>query len=144
MVGSDPVDGLERELSVLLRRARGSWAQMAREVHPELEPAAYGLLLRLEEVGGARLTDLSTYFGVGKPTVSRQVRLLERLGLVQRHADANDGRAQELQLTEDGLRRVREVRQARRKQFRTLLASWDQAEVEDLGWLLRRFNEVLS
>lgn len=139
----DPVEALERELSVLLRRARGSWAQVAREVHPELEPAAYGLMLRLEEVGSARLTDLAVYYGVGKPTVSRQVQLMERLGLVERRADPGDGRAQELLLTPQGLRRVQAVRAARRDQFRALLRTWDAHDVEALGSLLHRFNDVL-
>ena len=39
---------LERELTVFLRRARSSSGEMAREVHPDLESAAYGLLVRLE------------------------------------------------------------------------------------------------
>lgn len=42
---------LERELAVFLRRARASSGEMAREVHPDLEPAAYGLLVRLDEAG---------------------------------------------------------------------------------------------
>ncbi|MYT08388.1 MarR family transcriptional regulator, partial [Streptomyces sp. SID5470] len=37
---------LERELTVLLRRARANQGEMAREVHPDLESAAYGLLVR--------------------------------------------------------------------------------------------------
>ena len=42
---------LERELTVFLRRARANSGEMAREVHPDLESAAYGLLVRLEECG---------------------------------------------------------------------------------------------
>lgn len=40
---------VERELAVFLRRARASSGEMARQVHPDLEPAAYGLLVRLED-----------------------------------------------------------------------------------------------
>ncbi|CAM5715813.1 hypothetical protein SVIOM342S_05110 [Streptomyces violaceorubidus] len=41
---------------------------MAREVHPDLESSAYGLLVRLGECGGQRATDLAAYIGVGKAT----------------------------------------------------------------------------
>ncbi|MZD09747.1 MarR family transcriptional regulator, partial [Streptomyces sp. SID5785] len=54
---------LERELTYFLRRARSSSGEMAREVHPDLEPAAYGLLARLEECGAQRATDLAGYIG---------------------------------------------------------------------------------
>jgi DNA-binding MarR family transcriptional regulator len=140
----DPVEHLERELAVLLRRARGRWAQLAREVHPDLEPAAYGLLLRIADAGSARMTDLSTYFGVGKPTISRQVQLLEGLGLVARSADATDGRAQALALTPEGLARVRRVREARGAQVRTMLETWPATDIATLATLLSRFNELME
>src|SRR5690242_2685287 len=73
---------LELELAVFLRRARANSGEMAREVHPELEAAAYGLFVRLESAGRQRATDLAAYFGVGKATMSRQLRALEGLGLV--------------------------------------------------------------
>ncbi|CAM5641705.1 hypothetical protein SCYAM73S_01052 [Streptomyces cyaneofuscatus] len=84
---------LERELTVFLRRARASPGEMAREVHPDLEPAAYGLLVRLEYGGRQRATELAAYFGVGKATMTRQLRALENLGLVAREPDPADGRA---------------------------------------------------
>lgn len=84
---------LERELAVFLRRARASSGELAREVHPDLEPAAYGLLVRLADAGAQRATDLAGYFGVGKATMSRQLHALEKLGLVAREPDPADGRA---------------------------------------------------
>ena len=72
---------LERELTVFLRRARANQGEMAREVHPDLESAAYGLLVRLDECGRQRATSLAAYIGVGKATMSRQLRALEELGL---------------------------------------------------------------
>ena len=96
----DPYQVVEHELARLLRRVRSLTRVMAQEVHPDLDPTAYGLLIRLEEVGHARLTDLAAYFGVGKPTLSRQLAYLARLGLVRGRADPADGRATRLELTE--------------------------------------------
>ncbi|MFF3320690.1 MarR family winged helix-turn-helix transcriptional regulator [Streptomyces sp. NPDC002889] len=131
---------LERELAVFLRRARASSGEMAREVHPELEPAAYGLLARLEEAGQQRATELAGYFGVGKATMSRQLRALEDLGLVTREPDPADGRASLVRLTDEGVTRFRHVRDARRDRYMSKLAGWDRAEVAELARLLHQLN----
>ncbi|MBW1603057.1 MarR family transcriptional regulator [Streptomyces sp. JJ66] len=131
---------LERELSVFLRRARASSAEFARAVHPDLEPAAYGIMLRLEETGPRRATELASYFGVGKATMSRQLRALEALGLLARTPDPADGRASLVALTEEGQARFATVRGARRKRYVRKLATWDRAEIAELARLLHRFN----
>lgn len=59
--GADPsVDALGRELTVLFRRARAASGELARAVHPDLEPAAYGLLVRLQEAEPERATGLAS------------------------------------------------------------------------------------
>ncbi|MGW2300235.1 MarR family winged helix-turn-helix transcriptional regulator [Streptomyces sp. NPDC001809] len=131
---------LERELAVFLRRARAQSGEMAREVHPELEPAAYGLFVRLDDAGPQRATELAGYFGVGKATMSRQLRALEDLGLVARDPDPADGRASLVRLTEEGRDRFRSVRDARRERYVHKLADWDRAEVAELARLLNHFN----
>ncbi|MFI8002421.1 MarR family transcriptional regulator [Streptomyces sp. NBC_00178] len=145
MSGTSAVDheflALERELAVFLRRARASSGEMAREVHPDLESAAYGLLVRLESTGRQRATELAAYFGVGKATMSRQLRALEVLGLVAREADPADARASLVHLTDEGLARFRTVRDARRGRYARKLAGWDRAEVAELARLLHHLNE---
>ncbi|GGZ57524.1 MarR family transcriptional regulator [Streptomyces subrutilus] len=131
---------LERELSVFLRRARASSGEMARALHPELEPAAYGLLTRLEAAGHQRATELAAYFGVGKATMSRQLRALEELGLVAREPDPADGRAFLVGLTDEGRHRFLRVRDARREQYMRKLADWDRGEVAELARLLNQLN----
>ncbi|WP_418959093.1 MarR family winged helix-turn-helix transcriptional regulator [Streptomyces tritici] len=131
---------LERELSVFLRRARASSGEMAREVHPELEPAAYGLLVRLDEAGPQRATELAAYIGVGKATMSRQLRALDDLGLIARDPDPADGRAWLVRLTDEGRARFRSVRDARRERYVRKLADWDRGEVAELARLLHQLN----
>ncbi|MCN9240078.1 MarR family transcriptional regulator [Streptomyces sp. RY43-2] len=135
---------LERELTVFLRRARASQGEMAREVHPDLESAAYGLLVRLDECGGQRATDLAAYVGVGKATMSRQLRALEELGLVAREPDPADGRAWLVHLTEEGSDRVGSVREARRARYVRQLSDWDRHEVAELARLIRQLNLVME
>jgi DNA-binding MarR family transcriptional regulator len=135
---------LERELTFLLRRARANQGEMAREVHPDLESAAYGLLVRLDEYGRQRATELAAYIGVGKATMSRQLRALEDLGLIAREPDPADGRAWLVDLTDEGRRRVTHVREARRARYVTQLSHWDRQEVAELARLLHQLNGVIG
>ncbi|MFG2353784.1 MarR family winged helix-turn-helix transcriptional regulator [Streptomyces sp. NPDC048521] len=135
---------LERELTVLLRRARANQGEMARAVHPDLESSAYGLLIRLDELGGQRATELAAYIGVGKATMSRQLRALEDLGLITRQPDPADGRAWLVTLTDEGRGRVGKVREARRARYVSQLAHWDRHEVSELARLLHELNGVME
>jgi DNA-binding MarR family transcriptional regulator len=135
-------DALERELTVLFRRARAASGELARAVHPELEPAAYGLLVRLQETEPERATELAGYFGVGKATMSRQLRALEDLGLVTREPDPADGRAFLMRLTQEGRDRFSRVRTARRERYLRQLTDWDRGEVAELARLLAQLNKA--
>ncbi|MFD4986784.1 MarR family winged helix-turn-helix transcriptional regulator [Streptomyces sp. NPDC058374] len=135
---------LERELSLLFRRARAGQAELARAVHPQLEPAAYGLLVRLIEGGPQRATDLAAYMGVGKATISRQLGGLEELGLIDRAVDPGDRRASLLRVTPLGAERVAAVSAARRGVYVRRLADWDRRDVGELARLLRQLNGVLT
>ena len=57
---------LERELGLLLRRAQASSAAISRDVHPDLEPAAYSLLALIAASPGVRASDLAMTIGVGR------------------------------------------------------------------------------
>ena len=135
------IDTLEQALSVLWRRARSNSYKVAREVHPDMEPAAYGLLVLLQKQQDMRLTDIAASIGIGKPSVSRQIVMLENLGLVQKHADPLDGRAQTISLTPAGAQALTKTQCARKELFRTLLEGWDAAELEQLGSLLTKLND---
>ncbi|MDN3481654.1 MarR family winged helix-turn-helix transcriptional regulator [Arthrobacter sp. APC 3897] len=134
------IDTLEQALSVLWRRARSNSYKVARQVHPDMEPAAYGLLVLLQKQQDMRLTDIAASIGIGKPSVSRQIVMLESLGLVQKHADPLDGRAQSISLTAAGSQALAKTQSARKELFRTLLEDWDDGELEQLGSLLTKLN----
>jgi len=143
-VSEEGFSDLERELVVLVRRARATAGALAREIHPDLEPTTYALLVRISDSGTARATDLAAYFGVDKAAVSRQVTTLERLGFLARQRDAQDARAHRLALTDAGAERLEQVRAARRERVRRQLSSWDPAEVQQFAELLARFNATVD
>jgi DNA-binding MarR family transcriptional regulator len=134
------IDSLEQQLSMLWRRARANSHRVAREVHPDMEPAAYGLLTVLQRENSMRLTDLAASIGVGKPSVSRQVAMLEQLGLVSKETDPSDGRAQSISLTELGLQKLKSAQSARRSAFVSQLEDWSVRDLNSLAGLLDRLN----
>ncbi|NKX50553.1 MarR family transcriptional regulator [Arthrobacter deserti] len=138
------IDSLERQLSVLWRGARANSHRVARQVHPDMEPAAYGLLAILQREESMRLTDLAANIGVGKPSVSRQVAMLEQLGLVHKQADPVDGRAQSISLTQAGRERLTAAQLARKNAFRQRLGDWPVQDLDALAALLDRLNQAYA
>ena len=141
---TDPNARVERELGLLLRRAHASSTAVAARVHPDLDAAAYPLLVRIANAPGVRSSELADHVGVGRATISRQVRRLEDLGLVSRRPDPEDSRGQLLELTAEGARRLGEAQAARRAWLRAALSSWDEEEVAGLATALERLNLTLD
>lgn len=135
---------LERELGLLLRRAHASSAALARDVHPDLEPSAYVLLGHIEATPGVRASELASFIGVGRGTISRQLARLGAIGLVSRRPDPDDFRGQLLDLTDEGRRRLSSARAARREFLHRALAGWSAQEVDALAEQLDRLNSALT
>lgn len=134
------VQNVEHQISLFWRRARAISNQLSRQVHPDMEPAAYGLLAVIRREGPIRLTDLAMNIGVGKPSVSRQIAFLESLGLVSKEADPLDGRAQAIRLTPKGEEKMHQVQDARRQVFRERLGEWPVEDLQELARYMAKLN----
>ena len=95
--------GLKRAYHGSLRVTRRALARLG------LTAARFDLLYILDKVGagGMAQREMQRALGVAAPTVSRMLRSLEELGLVEREAMIDDYRRNWLDLTEEGRRRVR-------------------------------------
>ena len=133
---------LEREIALLLRRARMISQRLSGELHPDLDGSAYALLALLQDLGPLRAGELVARLGQDKSTVSRQVAKLVELGLVARSADPDDGRAQTLAPSAEGSARFTRIRAARRARWEADLADWPDDDVATLGELLARLNRL--
>ena len=140
--GQEAFGRLEREIALLLRRARVISERLAGELHPDLDGAAYGLLALLQDLGPLRAGDLVARLGQDKSTVSRQVTKLVELGLVDRTADPVDGRAQVLSPSAEGSARLARIREARRARWAADLSDWPTDDVATLAELLARINRI--
>jgi DNA-binding MarR family transcriptional regulator len=137
----EPYQSVERELALLLRRARRLSLSIAAEVHPGLDSTAYGMLVLLDEHGPVRAADIVGYLGLDKSTVSRQLSGLSDLGLAERLPDPTDRRASLVRVTAEGHDRLTRARGDRLAHLRTFLHSWPEEDVAELARLMGRLNE---
>jgi DNA-binding MarR family transcriptional regulator len=132
-------DAVGGALNRLLRLIERRQAQH-RAAHPDaLERATYHLLVHLVRGGPRRAVALADDVHSDPSTISRQVGQLVKLGLVERTADPDDGRATLLAATAEGQRVFEENRRLRNEHFAGLLAGWTEADRAALADLLGRF-----
>jgi DNA-binding MarR family transcriptional regulator len=135
---------LEREVAVLIRRARRAIGHRARLVHPDLHPAAYLMLALVLERGPLRPSEVSEVFDLDKGAVSRQVQQLVDLGLMTRSPDPADGRASILGATELGRAGMDQVVDERRALLKSRLGEWDDSALGEFIASLGRYNAALE
>jgi DNA-binding MarR family transcriptional regulator len=132
------IEVLEEQTGVLWRRERIISHALAKTVHPEMEPAACAILMLLQREGALRATDIALSIGVGKPSISRQLGGLERLGLVSRQLHPEDARAQRILLTPLGEQRLTDAQAGRHTAFAELMQDWEHEDIDQLGTLINR------
>ncbi|MGB5951717.1 MAG: MarR family transcriptional regulator [Ornithinimicrobium sp.] len=101
------------------------------EATQEIAPHQFSVLARLDE-GPASLGDLATRERVRAPSMSRTVAALVELGLVERSADANDGRMVWLTLTQRGRRTLETERGQRDAWMATRLMNLSEQDKDTL------------
>jgi len=90
---------LQAHLNLIFARTRSLWKESAARVHPELQVAGYKLLTFIDRAGTANAHELAERFEMDKSVISRQVRMLEELELLESHPDDRDGRLRVLTVT---------------------------------------------
>ncbi len=84
---------------------------------------------------------VSEYLGQTKGTVSQTIQVLERKGLLSKHADINDKRSMHLQLTADGAAVLQAAVPTRL--FRALKKNLSAAQEKSLGEALSQLLQAL-
>jgi DNA-binding MarR family transcriptional regulator len=140
---------LERELTRFWRRSRVASTSIAAEVHPDLDVASYTVLVTISDLSralpnGVRAIDVAETLGLHKSTMSRNIAVLERLGLVARAPSVEDARARILSITDSGRASLDATVTARRARVSSILSRWSAADVRDLARLLGQLNDDLA
>jgi len=97
------------------------------------------LLKALAHTGPRRSSELAAAVYSDPSTVSRQVAVLVRDGLIERQADPEDGRASVLVPTERGLEMLAEQRRRLAFALARVVKQWEPDDVTQFLGLLERF-----
>jgi DNA-binding MarR family transcriptional regulator len=108
-----------------------------------LDRALFPLLARIGRYGPIGVVDLADRTARDHTTISRQMARLEELGLIERRASAADRRVREASLSDKGRAMIAALSAARERLANRILASWTDAELDQLRVLLRRFADDL-
>lgn len=137
---ADPLEALGLELVRLGRIVHMMKSHSAGVGPPGLDQATFGLLMTLIRGGPRRQGELAEAALLDPSTVSRHVAQLVKAGLVERRADAADGRAVQLCASAAGQAVGDQLVARRRRLVQEVLGSWPTEDVDTLAGLLRRFN----
>lgn len=134
---------IEQQLLTLFRRTNSIHVQTSTGDH-ELERSTYGILCLLDDEGPLRLGAIAAAYHLDPSTVTRQAQAAVRLGLAEKRADPDDGRASLLALTPEGRIAIRGARQHRRQRLDQVMGDWTPEERAAFAVALTRFNAALS
>ncbi|CAG7617225.1 MarR family winged helix-turn-helix transcriptional regulator [Paenibacillus allorhizosphaerae] len=128
---------IDYELVVLIRRST-----LDKELGG-MDRSTYTLLTQLSKSGGpTSVKALADEFRLDISTISRQTTVLEAKGYVQRLPNVGDGRSSYFQVTEEGMRRLTEAKNARLARHAQLFKEWSDEERKQFGELLARLNRT--
>lgn len=126
----------------MLRMLHATRARAPR-VHPAVEASHHSVLVAVREAP-SRVGDIAERNLSDASTVSRQVSHLTSLGLVAKVPDPEDGRAQLVALTEEGVALLDELVERREAWFAELLADWSEEDVTAFIGYVDRFCDAVA
>lgn len=114
--------------------------------HPEdsVDPSSFPLAKQLMGVEAMRVSDLAATIGLDTSTVSRQIKQLEGLGILERTTDPADGRASLVRLSDTGRNTMQTAFARRYKRIQAVLEPWSDADRARLQTLLTRLAADLA
>ena len=127
---------VEHELGRLFARIRVSWREAAVTVHPDLQPLGYQVLTSIASGKATSAGAIIERLQTDKSAVSRQVRQLEELGLVESVPDPEDRRARLLVATDLAQERIAIARARYEGRMGERLRTWSPADLDHFVELL--------
>jgi DNA-binding MarR family transcriptional regulator len=101
-------------------------------------------LVLLGNRGEERVSEIASALNLDISTVSRQLKLLQSRGLIERVSDRSDGRVSKVRLTSLGKSILDQLVEARLAVINDALSSWKESDIEQLILLLDRFSQDLG
>ncbi len=130
------VRALETEFGELITHFRRLIMENANRVSPGMLPGAYKALTTIARCEQVTASALAERMLMDKGQVSRTVRELEELALVERSPDPSDGRSSLLRLTPLGTDRLAAARAPQEGMLMSTLHDWSLTDIGNLTRLL--------
>lgn len=127
---------LEAEFSELITHFRRLITENANRVSPGMLPGAYKALTTIARCEQVTASALAERMLMDKGQVSRTVRELEDLDLIERTPDPSDGRSSLLRLTAHGTERLAAARVPQEGMLMRTLQDWNITDIGNLTRLL--------
>ncbi|MFK0240549.1 MarR family winged helix-turn-helix transcriptional regulator [Microbacterium sp. NPDC090281] len=141
---AEAVRALEAEFSELITHFRRVITENANRVSPGLLPGGYKIFTTIARCERVTVSTLSERMLMDKGQVSRTVRELEELGLIERSADPADGRSFLLQLTPLGTERLSAARLPQEGMLLRTLEDWSLTDIGNLTRLLHALGSGVT
>ena len=136
------ISALESEFGELITHFRRVVTENANRLSPGMLPSAYKAFTTIVRYESSTASALAEVLMMDKGQLSRTVRELEELGLIQRTPDPADGRSTLLSPTEDGLRRLAEARRPQEGALLRTLGAWELDDIQTLTTLLHTLTSA--
>ncbi|AND15588.1 MarR family winged helix-turn-helix transcriptional regulator [Rathayibacter tritici] len=134
------LDEVEEQITVLAVHVRLAVRDAAASIDPALPPFGLRLLRMLERCGPVHSGAAAERLGVDRSAISRQVRQLVDLGLVEMTVDPADGRARFLSLSAAGCERMRDLGGQQRQRMQEALSAWPEEDLRAFAGYLERLT----
>lgn len=138
------IAAVEEQLGRLIAHVRSSMRDAATAIHPALQPFGLKLLRLLARCGPLHAGAAAEALMVDKSVISRQVRALEDLKLLELEPDPADGRVRILALTAFGAEELHRAHVKDKAMVHSRLSSWPTDDLNQLATLLARLNQSVQ
>ncbi|MCU1437024.1 MAG: MarR family transcriptional regulator [Naasia sp.] len=136
----EAVAELSAQVGALLAAARSLSKAAAEEFSADLQPAAYQLIRWLSVAGPTHPAAIADGIGMDRSAVSRLLKELRELSLIEMAPDPEDGRSRIVTLTAGTAEKLREVRAHNRGELMRRIRTWSTDDLRQLTGLLARLN----
>jgi DNA-binding MarR family transcriptional regulator len=138
---SSPVVDVADTFVGLMRSFQRAKARYLAAAEHDVEWSSQMVLRLLAHEGPMRAGAIAGCLQSDPSTISRQVATMVKEGLLERRADAEDGRASILALTAKADAVIAEHERLRRSHFAEMLSDWDEGDLSRFATMLRRFTQ---
>jgi DNA-binding MarR family transcriptional regulator len=139
------IEAAEHALERLFRLAanRRLQPQQTATVGVDVSRVGFAILRCVDEAGEPTLGEVARECSLDPAAVTRQVKLLEEEGLLERAVSVDDGRVSTVRLTRQGRRTLRKIVAFRTAYMARVLDGWSRADRQTLTRLVDRLVDEL-